>query len=565
MAAKQLAQSLSHKNCQIPYVIGKDYKHLSENSSSGLCFAEDEGQVYFSKDDLIIYHYKNKNDLQVKYIPPIKKTHGIFASSLRHSLKENDIFNFGDIIYEYDCFNNGIPSVGYNAFISLMPAFGMNFEDSIIITESFADRVRANFVEKVYVPIYEYTLLKPMFGENTESFGFFPNIGQKVDSEGVVCCTLTPKTIESLRMGAGSNIKNKMLLMLKSMSLSDLFSMSNSMTTFNIDKIRTKLIDGKISGFKIHKLCESGNMLDKKLQEVLEKLYQVYAENFVESFYDLSKKFSEYKAREIIKRHYVYRDKDLVRNKLDLKNIIYLLEFEVTEEKKTTIGDKIANQYANKGVISAIIPDELSPIALQTNKKIEVMLNPFGIFSRMNLGQLVNGIIGKNVMHCDNYIKTSDCKDIKNIIWWLNEYVIKNFNTPEYFNQVDKNIVQRLDEPDFKNNFINNIKDTNLFIEAPTFGEINVRNILKHGVNPNEDVFLSKKYLKYMKEKLKCDISIILEDVTLKNIFCSPMYITKLCKLANKLITARDLGPCRAVNIIAALYSNVYVKSLLIR
>lgn len=125
MAAKQLSQSLTHPNCEIPYVIGNKYNHLSDNSVLGLYRAKDSGTVYYYKDDIMIFHYENLDKLETRVIPPIIKTHGIYGSRLRYSLKEGDRFQAGDTIYEYDCFRNGIPSTGYNIFTCFIPSFGL--------------------------------------------------------------------------------------------------------------------------------------------------------------------------------------------------------------------------------------------------------------------------------------------------------------------------------------------------------------------------------------------------------------------------------------------------------
>jgi DNA-directed RNA polymerase beta subunit len=546
MAAKQLAQSLSHRNCEVPYVIGKDYNCLSDNSPIGLLFAEDSGTVYYNRDDVLIYHYETLNKLEVKSIPPIKKTHGIYASSLRSSLPVNMKFNKGDILYEYDCFKNGIPSIGYNAFSAMMPCFGFNHEDSILISESFAEKTRANFVDKVYVPIYEYTLLQQLYDPSTNHFGFFPNIGEEIKNS-LICCTLTPKITDNMKYGAHANMKNKMMLLLKSMNLSDLLSIQNSLPNMNVEKIKSKLEHGKVSGIKIHKLMDNVKLLDKRLQTVLDGLYKLYTNVFIDAYHELETKFMQDVAKDVLRRHYVYKDKDSVRGKLDLKNVAYVLEIEVTDECQSHVGDKFANRYANKGVVSLVFPDDIAPIAVQSNKPVDIIFNPFGVFSRMNLGQLVEGIVSKNVMHCDSYIKEGNKKDLKASIWWLNEYIIKNLNDMEYYNRVNSEVIARLDEPKFKEQFIEDVKQHNLFIEAPTFGEINVRNILKNGVNPNEQVYIKKEFLQYMKDKLKCNINMPIQDVVLPNIYCAPMYIEKLYKLANKLITARDLGPIKSI------------------
>jgi DNA-directed RNA polymerase beta subunit len=126
MSAKQILQSLTCDNTEIPYVIGSDYHYLKQNSKMGLVIAIDDGKILYSNSELIIVHYSNINKIQDYYIPPVKKTHSIFGTKLRFNLTKDQIFKKGDILANYDCFLNGIPSYGYNVFTSYMPFFGLS-------------------------------------------------------------------------------------------------------------------------------------------------------------------------------------------------------------------------------------------------------------------------------------------------------------------------------------------------------------------------------------------------------------------------------------------------------
>ncbi|MCF8354339.1 MAG: hypothetical protein K9H48_07785 [Melioribacteraceae bacterium] len=126
MSSKQIAQSLVHKNCQIPYVIGSDYNKLTENSEAGIFIARDSGRVIFRGSELILVFYDNLNRIEVKDIPEIKKTSGVFASSLRYCLSEGDSFQKGQVIFNYDEFIGKVPSFGYNVMTGYFNFFGFN-------------------------------------------------------------------------------------------------------------------------------------------------------------------------------------------------------------------------------------------------------------------------------------------------------------------------------------------------------------------------------------------------------------------------------------------------------
>jgi DNA-directed RNA polymerase beta subunit len=74
-----------------------------------------------------------------------------------------------------------------------------------------------------------------------------------------------------------------------------------------------------------------------------------------------------------------------------------LVKFKVEQELKISLGDKLCNRHGNKGIISLIEKDELMPLT-PWGERVEIILNPIGILSRMNMGQIFElycGLISK--------------------------------------------------------------------------------------------------------------------------------------------------------------------------
>lgn len=130
MSSKQIQQTLTHPNCEIPYVIDDNYDKITKYSKNGISFAPSGGEVLFKNDDLMVVNY-DENGLEIHEIPEIKKSHGIYACKLRNSLEQNTKFKKDDIVFEYDCFNRGIPSWGYNVFAAYNVWFGLNISPFI--------------------------------------------------------------------------------------------------------------------------------------------------------------------------------------------------------------------------------------------------------------------------------------------------------------------------------------------------------------------------------------------------------------------------------------------------
>ena len=76
-AAKQMAQALTHVNCETPYVISDKYHQIVNNSSLGIEVAKDDGIVLYVNDEIIVFYYKKLDELKIKSLPLTHKTTGI--------------------------------------------------------------------------------------------------------------------------------------------------------------------------------------------------------------------------------------------------------------------------------------------------------------------------------------------------------------------------------------------------------------------------------------------------------------------------------------------------------
>ena len=384
MSSKQVQQTLTCPNCEIPFVISKDYHHITRNSQIGILLAEDDGIVQYNDNNIIIIVYKNLNQIKTYQIPPFKKCSANYASKLRFVLKEKTKFKKNDIIYEYDNFLNGIPSFGYNTMTAFMTMFGFNHEDSQVFSESFVKKAQAQYIDKVFIPIYEYTILQKFYNNIDNSFEYFPSVGQKIIKD-IVCCYFVPKNVENVRIQNPTDIKNKILVMMKNMNISDLINMDiQGNSSLLINKVKTNIENGYVSGFRIHKLKRKINLLDIQLQNLLEKLCSKYGDFVLDTYNKLTAEFNDDFVKKILKQHYIYTDREFERGDINLKNAVYLLEFEIVKTDESHLGDKFANRYAGKGVISLILPDELRPVTVKNQTPIDYITNTFGVYSRMN-------------------------------------------------------------------------------------------------------------------------------------------------------------------------------------
>ncbi|KKQ76015.1 MAG: DNA-directed RNA polymerase subunit beta [Parcubacteria group bacterium GW2011_GWC1_38_6] len=73
--------------------------------------------------------------------------------------------------------------------------------------------------------------------------------------------------------------------------------------------------------------------------------------------------------------------------------VIKRIEVEVAELRKVQAGDKLAGRHGNKGVVSKILPEEEMPF-LEDGTPVDIILNPLGVVSRMNIGQILETHLG---------------------------------------------------------------------------------------------------------------------------------------------------------------------------
>jgi DNA-directed RNA polymerase subunit beta len=90
--------------------------------------------------------------------------------------------------------------------------------------------------------------------------------------------------------------------------------------------------------------------------------------------------------------------------KKNFKNTRYLITIFFAQIRKITVGDKLAGRHGNKGIISKILAKQDMPF-LPSGKIIDIILNPLGVPSRMNVGQLFEGLLGFAGTYLDRRFK----------------------------------------------------------------------------------------------------------------------------------------------------------------
>jgi len=338
----------------------------------------------------------------------------------RPLVKKGDLVKKNDIIADGMSTENGGLALGRNLLVGFIPWRGYNFEDAIIINERL---VREDMLTSVHVEKFEVEARETRLG-NEEVTRDIPNvseealsnldetgiirIGAEVMPDDILVGRVTPKTERELAP------EERLLRAIFGEKASDVRDTSLRVPPG---------VNGVVTHVEIFQKKERGRRSKKDKLEDLKKVREIeqyYEEEtrFLEEEKDkrleiiLKMKIADIKKSDIkaseeaaaMVKSYVDRleeieiEKTLELNKIKkgdelptgvLKRVVVF----VAMKRKISVGDKLSGRHGNKGVISKILPEEDMPY-MADGTTFDILLNPLGVPSRMNVGQLLEMHLG---------------------------------------------------------------------------------------------------------------------------------------------------------------------------
>lgn len=361
MACNQMRQALPVEKAEPPMVqTGYESVVASLTSSSHAVKAEDDGVVRYVDDKMIIVKYKDGTSKSIDLTP-----HSLFgnvslkaASIKRPVVKKGQKIKKGDILAVNSFFDKDTLqlSQGTNAVVAFTLYKGYNFEDAVVVSESFA---------KKFTSYHHSTILVRIKG--SRKLTHILPIGAKFN-EGDVIASVVSK-----------------------------FS----------DESRDYLAkyDGEVIDVRVYPNMPFGDQT--ALKEIIKQKDEIIKErNAIKSAYDVEEEPLE---SEKIKRNF---GKFTIKGEL-IDGI--LVEIDLLYKKYFMEGDKIHNRHGNKGIVAKIIPDKDAPVT-ESGKKIDVIFTNLGVVGRMNMGQVFELYIGRILMELEERIKSLPPKDAYDLI-----------------------------------------------------------------------------------------------------------------------------------------------------
>ena len=367
-------------------------------------------------------------------------------------VKEGARVKRGDVLADGCATNNGELALGRNVLVAFMPWRGYNFEDAIIISERI---VAEDVFTSIHIEEFELQVRDTKRGEE-ELTREIPNvseeatkdldengivrIGAEVNEGDILIGKITPKgetdpTPEEKLLKAifgekAGDVKDASLKAppgMKGVVISTkLFSRKKKDTESKKDdkkrlealersrkrdlkELQEKLgkkLDQTFAGEKStgirdndgNVIVRSGTSLKEDTFQTLEGLDNLdYNQDWVDEKRknNLLVKIYENYRQKLSEVEELYRHE---KNKIQLGDelapgIVQLAKVYVAKKRKLSVGDKMAGRHGNKGVVSTIVPVEDMPF-LPNGRPVDIVLNPLGVPSRMNLGQLFEVALG---------------------------------------------------------------------------------------------------------------------------------------------------------------------------
>ena len=383
-------------------------------------------------------------------IPKFRRTNQNMTIDLRPICNKGQRVKKGDILTEGYATENGELALGRNLLVAYMPWKGYNYEDAVVISERM---VREDVLTSVHVDEYSLDVRETKRGMEVFT-NDIPNVseeatkdlddngiirvGARVEPGDIMIGKISPKgesdpspeekLLRAIFGDKAGDVKDSSLKANPSLSgvVIDKKLFSRAIKTRESKK-RDKVTLQKIDEEYEAKQDELKNMLvDKLMQLTDDKVSQGVKDYTGAEIITKGSKFSvaalknlEYDGVQsngwtddghingLIRRlivNYMRKSKqmdaELSRRKFAItigddlpSGVLKMAKVYIAKKRKIQVGDKLAGRHGNKGIVSKIVRAEDMPF-LADGRPVDLVLNPMGVPSRMNLGQIFEAILG---------------------------------------------------------------------------------------------------------------------------------------------------------------------------
>ena len=486
MASSQMRQAILLKNFDRPLVMS-GCENLYTDKTQFIKIAKKDGEViYIDNKCLIVVYDDNTLDIfDIGY----RRIYVEHMDLLSWYFKQGDKFKKGDVLAESSFSQDKIIQFGKNLLTGVMVYYGNNYEDGIVISDRLVN-------EKVLTAVQ----FKDM------SFVIPPN---------KVLLSLAENTYKPLPNELEWIQPGQTYAILKTLSIEDTYSVFTEDIKYESDRC---LIIPEVNIY-----ANEWNTDIPQYNKWIEEKIAAQQEKEIALRETIKDKVSREDANKFIKEHSLDISTFTGKYKIKKERIPgILVEMYGIYFRDVKVGDKLANRHGNKGVISRIVAHNKMP-QTEDGRHLDICINPLGIISRMNIGQLFELHLGMSVQD----FKTNLLKMLEKNI---EQNTIKNYII-EYIKIIDKT-----EGNWYLNQVINQLPEiiTQKFIEDFTIIQAPFESCKL------EDV---EKALKYTGSKFKQKIYDPLSKEMIRNqIAVGFLYFFRMVHIAEEKLAARGIG-----------------------
>lgn len=449
-------------------IVGTGLEARAARDSGAVVIAEEDGKVDYV-DGLKIVIASKQNLLEKKTYELKKFMRSNAGTSINQQplCEMGDEIKAGDVIADGPATDRGEIALGKNVLVAFIPWFGYNFEDAIILSEKL---LREDTYTSIYIEEFELTARDTKLGKeeitkdipnvseealaNLAEDGII-RIGAEVKPGDILVGKITPKSetelapeerlLRAIFGEKAADVKDASLTVppgtegvvmdVKVFSRRDRLSKTDDELVEEATHLKDlqKEYKLRLAHIKLERIEKLGALLlNEKAPAPI--VHRRTSEEIVDAGVPFTQDLIEMLANEepidlIMPQNEVYellrgilRDSDAELQKLEMKHkteiellrkgdtdldpgVIRQVKVYVASKRKLQVGDKMAGRHGNKGVVSKIVPVADMPY-LPTGDAIEIILNPLGVPSRMNIGQVLETHLGFAARKAGIHIKS---------------------------------------------------------------------------------------------------------------------------------------------------------------
>ena len=458
MGSNMMRQAVPLLRTEAPIVGTGIEKQVCEDSRTMIIAEGDGVVEYVDANTIRILYDRTEDEEFVSFEPAVKeyklpkfrRTNQNMTIDLRPLCDRGDRVKKGDMLTEGYATANGELALGRNLLVAYMPWKGYNYEDAIVLNERV---VREDILTSVHVDEFSLEVRETKRGVE-ELTSDIPNVsedatkdldengivrvGARIEPGDILIGKITPKgesdpspeekLLRAIFGDKAGDVKDASLKATPSLSGvvidKKLFSKAiKTRSDKNRDRQELPKIDKefeeKIGDFKailIDKLLtltkgkKSCGVKDFMGAEIIPEGATFVAkalENLDYTTIQLSGWTKDEHTNSLIRdlvinylKKYKVLDAELKRKKFALtigdelaSGIIQMAKVYVAKKRKIGVGDKMAGRHGNKGIVSKVVRQEDMPF-LEDGTPVDIVLNPLGVPSRMNIGQIFETVLG---------------------------------------------------------------------------------------------------------------------------------------------------------------------------